>query len=364
MDLYNILELQKGASKDEIKKAYRKLAMKYHPDRNAGDKEAEKKFKEINEAYQVLGDDAKRQQYDTFGSTGGGSGFGGAGGVNVDISDIFESFFGGGMGGNRNTQRSQEVRGEDLEYMMHIDLKTSIYGGKQNITLEREITCDTCDGVGGKNKTTCRECGGSGFVTHTQQSVFGTIQQRVTCQSCHGTGETFEEICETCRGTKRVTKKQELEIDIPAGIDHGMVIKINGEGNHGIGTKAHGDLYIKFQVQNEEKGLSRDGNDLYYTLQIDVVEAVLGTTKEITLPILGKRKIEVPSGTSHGNILTLVGDGVKDVSRDHKGDLHITFEIKIPQKLSKTERELYESLAKEKKINVHNKKGVLEKLFG
>lgn len=364
MDPYSVLEVQKWASKDEIKKSYRKLAMKYHPDRNAGDNAAEEKFKQINEAYQVLWDDSKRQQYDTYGSTKNMGGFWEW--VDVDISDIFESFFGGGRTGwarGRNRQ-AQEMRGEDLEYHLNIDLKTSIYGGKQTITFEKKCFCESCQWEWGSEKKQCGSCQGTGQVTHTQQSVFGTIQQRVVCPDCQWTGETFETICDVCRGNKRTQQKKEIEVDVPAGIDDGMVIKLTGEWNDGIGTKASGDMYIKCRVNLEEKGLSRDGNNLYYSLEIDIVEAVLGTSKDIQVPIIGKRNIEIPAGSSHGTVLTLSQDGVKDVQQDRKWDLLITLTLKIPKKLSSQERKLYEDIAKEKKINVNNKKWVLEKLFG
>ncbi len=363
MDLYSVLEVEKWASKDEVKKAYRKLAMKYHPDRNAGDNEAEEKFKQINEAYQVLSDESKRQQYDTYWSTGGGAQWFGWG-VDVDISDIFESFFGGWGSRTGRTARPQEMRWEDLEYRMSIDLKTSIYGGKQTISFEKEAFCKSCDGVGWSGKKTCQTCSGTGQVTHTQQSVFGTIQQRTVCHDCQWTGEIFETVCDACHGTKRTQIKHEIEVDVPAGIDDGMVIKLTGEWNDGIGTKASGDLYIKCAVSLEEKWLARDGDQLYYSLEIDIVEAVLWTNKDINIPIIGKRNINIPAGSNHGDVISFYGDGVKDVQRDHKWDLLITLTIKVPKKLSSKEREFYENIAKERKINVNNKKWVLEKIFG
>lgn len=362
MDLYSVLELEKWASKDEVKKAYRKLAMKYHPDRNQGDKDAEQKFKEINEAYSVLSDDTKRQQYDTFGSTGwAGNPFGG-GWVDVDISDIFESFFGGWFGGAWRKAK-KEFRGEDLEYAMNLDLKTSIYWGKQTISFEKEETCTTCNGEGGSGKKTCGKCNGSGQVVFTQQSMFGTIQQRATCDVCHGSGEAFETVCDHCHGSKRNNIKKELELDIPAGIDDGMVIKLTGEWNDGVGTKASGDLYVKFRVSLEEKGLKRSGMDLSYDIEVEIVEAVLGTTKEINIPIIGKRKVEIKPGSEPGSVIKVSGDGVKDIGSDRKWDLLLTLKFKIPKKLSKSERELYEKIASEKKINVNNKKWVFENLF-
>lgn len=364
-DFYEILGIEKWASTDEIKKAYRKLAMQYHPDRNAGDKEAEAKFKEVNEAYATLSDSGKRQQYDMFGSSGWMWGFWGGTGwfAAEDISDIFSSFFGGGFwwGASR---RKTERRGEDIEYDMHIDLKTSIYGGKESIEFHKREACTHCDGEGWSGKQSCNTCGGRGQVTQTSQSPFGVIQQTRTCPDCQGSGESFEHICSECQGEKRVLKKSKLDIDIPAGIDDGMVIKLTGEWNDGVGTKASGDLYIRFHVELQEKWLARDGVDLHYEMEVDVVEAILGTKKEVNIPILGKRTITVDAGTQHQSVIKVSGDGVKEIQRDYKGDLHIHIQVNMPKKLSKKERELYEEIAKEKKLNVCNKKGVLEKLFG
>ena len=364
-DYYEILGLAKTASEDEIKKAYRKLAMQYHPDRTGGDKEAEAKFKEVNEAYSVLSDSQKKQQYDTYGSVWGNAGFWGfSGGFSADdLGDIFSSFFGGGFSGN-GRQKNQSRRGEDLEYDLHIDLKTSMYGGKQTIEFHKRSTCNHCSGDGGSGKKTCSKCNGRWQVTFTAQSPFGVIQQTRTCPECNGSGEIFEHICSECQGEKRTMEKKRMEVDIPAGIDDGMVIKLTGEGNAGVGTSSKGDLYIRFHVQNEEKWLTRDGIDLHYELEIDLVEAVLGTKKEIQIPILGKRNITIEAGTGMESILKIPGDGVKEVQRDHKGDLYLHIQIPIPKKLSKRERELYEEIAKEKKLNVNNKKGVFEKLFG
>ncbi|MDD3793491.1 MAG: molecular chaperone DnaJ [Candidatus Gracilibacteria bacterium] len=365
MDLYSVLGVEKNYSKEEIKKAYRKLAMQYHPDRNAGNKEAEERFKQINKAYEILSDDSKRKNYDMFGDENPrGNPFGGGGfsGVDVDLGDIFESFFGGGFSGSTK-KRKTSFSGEDLEYNLEIDLKTSIYGGKQKISFNKKETCDNCHGEGGSGKKTCSKCNGRGQVTHTTQSMFGMIQQTVTCDECNGSGEIFEKICNECNGEKRKFIKKEIDIDIPAGIDDGMIIKMTGEGNHGVGTNKSGDLYIKFRVSQEEKGLKREGVDLNYDLEIDIVEAVLGATKEINIPIIGKRKIDIKAGNESGNIIKISGDGVKYIDNDRKGDLYINIFVKTPKKLSKKERELFEEIAKERKVDV-NKGGVFEKIFG
>jgi len=367
-NFYEVLGLEKGASEEEIKKAYRKLAMQYHPDRNAGDKEAEAKFKEIGEAYGTLSDASKKQQYDMFWSAGwtGWNPFWGGGWFQAeDLWDIFNSFFGGGFSGQSGGRRqAREQRWEDIEYDMHIDLKTSIYGGKDVVEFHKREHCGHCDGEGGSGKKTCDTCGGRGQVVQTSQSPFGVIQQTRTCPDCRGEWSTFEALCSECQGEKRSLIKKKLDIDIPAGIDDGMVIKLTGEGNEWIGTKAAGDLYIRFHVQTEEKWLNRDGVDLHYNLEIDYVEATLGTTREVNIPVIWKRTIDIAAGTQAESILKISGDGVKYIDRDSKWDLLIHIHIPVPKKLSKSEREILENLAQEKKINVNSKKGVFEKMFG
>lgn len=369
-DYYEVLGLEKGAGEDEIKKAYRKLAMQYHPDRNQGDSEAEAKFKEIWEAYGTLSDAGKRQQYDMFGSTGwaGWNPFWGWGGwfQAEDLWDIFNSFFGGGFSGQSGwgRRRTSERRGEDIEYDLHIDLKTSIYGGKDVIEFHKREHCRHCEWNGWSGKQTCATCKWQGQVVQTSQSPFGVIQQTRTCPDCNGSGESFEHICSECQGEKRELIKKKIDIDIPAGIDDGMVIKLTGEGNEWIWTKAAGDLYVRFYVQTEEKWLTRDGVDLHYDLEIDYVEAVLGTTREVNIPVIWKRSISIDAGTQAESTLKISGDGVKHIERDSKWDLLIHIHIPIAKKISKTEREILEKLAHEKKINVNSKKGVFEKLFG
>lgn len=366
MDLYSVLWVEKGASKEEIKKAYRKLAMQYHPDRTNGDKDSETKFKEINTAYWVLSDDAKRKQYDTYGSVWGNSGFWGTWWFNVDVDlwDIFESFFGGGFWGQTRSKRSWAQRGEDIEKILEIDLKTSIYGWKQKITITKMDTCGECKWEWGSGKRTCSQCGGSGYMTYTKQSIFGVIQQTGTCDKCSWTGEEFEKVCDICRWQKRVQSKKDIDLDIPAWIDNGMIIKLEWEGNAWVWTKASGDLYIKFRVITEEKWLKRKWSDLYYDLEIDVLEAILWTKKEVNIPVIWKRIIDISAWVQADTVLKLSWDGVKYIDRDSKWDLYITLNVKIPKKLGKKEKELYLEIAREKKINVVNEKGIFEKIFG
>ncbi len=364
LSYYEILEVEKTASLSEIKTSYRKLAMKYHPDRNKGDAEAEKKFKQIGTAYWVLSDESKRKQYDMFWSAGGNNPFWwGWFQTDFDVGDIFESFFWGNPFGWSARRRSQNQRGEDLEYILEIDLKTSIYGGSEKIKFNKKSTCKECDGEWGTGKQTCETCGGTWQVKQTSQTPFWVIQQTRSCPDCQGTGEVFETVCPECQWEKRKLESYTMEVDIPAGIDDGMVIKMTGEWNDGVGTASSWDLYVKFAVSTNEKWLERDGVDLHYSIEIDPVEAILWTQKELNIPILGKRTITIDAGTQPGTIIKNSDDGVKYIDRDAKGDLLLHIDIKIPKKLSKSERELYEQIAQEKKLNVNSKKWVFKKLF-
>ncbi len=338
--------------------------MKYHPDRNAWDAESEKKFKEINQAYSVLSDDTKRQQYDTYGSTSGSPfwGWGFWWWVDVDLWDIFESFFGWGFWGN-SRKRQTTFRGEDIESNMNINLKTSILGWKEKIKFNKKETCSKCDWEWWSGKKNCSQCNWKWKVIYTSQSMFWTIQQTKICDKCQWTWETFEHICESCNWEKRKTIRKEIEIDIPAWIDDWMIIKMSWEWNHWVWTKANWDLYIKFNVKLEEKWLKREWNDLFYDLEIEVIEAILWTKKEINIPIIWKRNIDIKAWTQINTNIKISWDWVKQINSDRKWDLIINTKIKIPKKLWKKERELYENIAQEKKLNV-NKWGVFKKIFG
>lgn len=360
-EYYSILGLSKWATDEEIKKAYRKLAMQHHPDRWW---DAEK-FKEVNEAYSVLSDSTKKREYDTYGSVWGGNPFGWWSWfwwMDVDLWDIFEQFFWGWGRSSSRRKPSSSFAGEDIETMLQIDLKTSIIGGKTTLKYDKYIVCHDCHGEWWEWKTICPDCHGSWYVKYRQQTMFGTIEHTWACERCSGTGETLEKVCGTCGWQKRIRKTVELNIDIPAGIDDGMVIRINGEGNDGIKSQA-GDLYVRFKVNTIEKNLIRKWVDLHLDLEIDVIEAILGTTKEINIPIIGKRNIVVDSGTQVWTVIKIAWDGVKYIDKDKKWDLFINLLIKIPKKLSESERECLEKIAKEKKINVHNKKWIFEKIF-
>lgn len=360
---YEILWVEKTATQEEIKKVYRKKAMEHHPDRWW---DAEK-FKEINEAYSILWDESKRKQYDTFWSVwwwnpfGSGSWFSSAW-FDVDLWDIFESFF---WWWTRTSWRRRQTntRWEDIELEFRVDLKTSIFGWKEKLSYEKMFVCNDCHGEWWEWKKTCPDCHWSWYVKHRQQSIFWVIEHTWVCENCNWTWETIEKVCNTCHWNKRIRKKTQYDIEIPAWIDNNMVIKIEAEWNEWV-KWVNWDLYVRFRVSEEEKWLKRDGVNLYYDLEIDLVEAVLGTTKEINIPIIWKRTIKIDSWTQFWTVINLSGDWVKFIDRDRKWDLFINLLIKIPKKLSETERECFEKLAWEKKINVHNKKWILEKIFG
>lgn len=360
-DYYEVLWVDKNAGEEEIKKAYRKLAMQFHPDRNSWDKESEKRFKEVNESYSILSDREKRKQYDIYGFEWVSQWFWWFS-SNVDISDIFESFFWWGFAWN-SRKKSTSRRGEDLEYIISLDLKTSIYWGKEKIKYQRYEDCRSCHWEWGKGKKSCQKCKGSGHIRYRQESFFWVIEHTWVCDECEGTGETFENICSECTWEKRVTVSHEYEVDIPAWIDDGMIIKVPSEGNSGYWTKAKGDLYIKVQVKLDEKWLVRKWENLYYTLQVDLLEAILWTEKEVLFPIIWKRKIKIPAGTQFWTKIKLAGDGVKFLNKDDKGNLMVTIDIVIPKKLTKKEKDLYEKLAWEKGLTLGKHSWLFGKMF-
>ncbi|MDD2916658.1 MAG: DnaJ C-terminal domain-containing protein, partial [Candidatus Gracilibacteria bacterium] len=284
--------------------------------------------------------------------------------TDMDFSDIFESFFGGGFQGGGARRRTSGVEGEDIEIRVKLDFAEALSGLKKTVSYTRKTVCTECSGTGAKKGTEpkeCSQCRGAGQVRRRTQTIFGVMEQTGICDMCHGTGKIIADKCTKCHGERRETIKTEKEIEIPAGIDDGMTIKVRGEGNAGIGS-ASGDLYITFNIPDSIDGLTREDANLYYTVEIDPVEAVLGTKKTLKLPVLGERILEIKSGTQHGEILKFKGDGVKHISKDQKGDLFITVNVKIPTHLSKKERELYQEIARERKMEVADD-GFLSKLF-
>jgi molecular chaperone DnaJ len=343
-EFYDVLGVSENASADEIKKAYRKKAMELHPDRHGGDKQKEAEFKKLNEAYSVLSDTEKKSNYDRFWSAEGMGGFwGGFGGGFewVDINDIFSSFFGGGFGGGGRGGRRRDI-GEDIEMKIRISLEDAIMGVSRKIEFDRSASCHHCGWKGGKTEK-CGTCHGSGQVRERVQTVFGVMEQSRTCGTCHGTGEKIIERCTHCHGKGKIHTKIEKTIDIPAGIESGMSIKMRAEGHEG--HDGNGDLYLTFDIPDKEGGLTRDGADLHYAVHISPAEAVLGNTRTIEIPILGKKSLSIESGTQSGVQVRYRGEWIARLDRKgHKGDLIIEIIIETPTKLSSEERALYEAL--------------------
>ena len=342
-DFYEILGVAKNASDEEIKKAYRKLAMKFHPDRNPDSKGAEDKFKEAKEAYEMLSDSQKREAYDRFGHAGvdpnvgggGGSGFADAGGFSDAFGDIFGDIFGGGAGRARGG--AQVYRGADLRYNLDISLEQAAHGFDTTIRVPSWDECDTCHGSGAKpgtSPTTCGPCGGHGQVR--MQQGFFSIQQ--TCPKCHGTGKVIPDPCTTCSGSGRIKRNKTLEVKIPAGIDDGMRIRSTGNGEPGMNGGPPGDLYVEIHIQ-QHAVFQRDGDDLHCEMPISFARAALGG--EIEVPTLsGKVSFTVPEGTQTGKTFRLRGKGIKGVRSGFPGDLFCHVLIETPVKLTEKQKDL------------------------
>ncbi len=366
-EYYATLGVQKTASADEIKRAYRKKAMELHPDRTKGDKTKEAEFKKVNEAYAVLSDPQKKAAYDRTGTTGpaGFEGFPGGGfSADFDFSEIFEQFFGGGFpGGGRGGARRREV-GADIEIRIRIPFEKSIRGGTEEISFERRTVCPDCGGSGaekGHDPKTCPDCGGSGRVRQRMQTVFGTMEQTASCPRCHGTGKFVNHPCRHCRGERYVVFKTKKTVDVPAGIEDGMTVKLRGEGHEG--KDGNGDLYLHFSVPEEDRGLRREGADLHYALDLDPAEMVLGCKKKISIPVVGEREIEVKAGSQHGRAVRFKGEGAHRLPNGGKGDLVVTLRVRIPESPSAKERDLYTEIAKEKGLGDDHSKGIFGGLF-
>lgn len=345
-DYYEVLGIDKNASDDEIKKAYRKLSKKYHPDLNKEDN-ASDKFKEVQEAYDTLSDSNKRSTYDQFGHTDPNSGFGGAGGFGgfegFDFGDIFGDLFGGGR---RSSQRQYTgpMTGNDLSYRMAVSFEEAAFGAEKDVSIVREAECDSCHGSGAKagtTKETCATCGGSGQVV----SSMGFFQTVRTCPNCGGTGQIIKDPCPDCRGKGRVKKERKIHVNIPAGVFEGAKIRIPNEGDAGLNGGSYGDLYIIVHI-TPSKEFKREGNDIYTEVLIDVAQAILGD--EITIKTIhGDQKLEIPEGTQFGSTFRLKNMGIQKLHKDSRGDHYIFVKVVVPTHLSKDQKKSVKKLGEE-----------------
>ncbi len=356
-DYYEVLGIQKGASEEEIKKAYRKMAKMYHPDLHPDDPEAAEKFKEVNEANDVLSDPQKRQRYDQFGHAGvdpsygaGAGGFGGfssgfsgfSTGDGIDLGDIFDQFFGGGMGGSTRSGSDPNAprRGSDISMSKEISFMDACKGVQVNIDVNRSEVCDTCNGSGAKPGTspkTCTECGGTGKIRFNQRTLFGTMASTRPCTKCGGRGKTIDDPCTTCRGTGRVQKKRTVSVNIPAGIDDGQILRVAGQGNMGQNGGQRGDLNVRISVKKSQL-FERKGFDIWTEIPITYSQAVLGD--EITVPTIdGNVSYSIPAGTQPDTIFRLRGKGVQKLQRDGRGDQMVKVILEVPKNLSKKQKD-------------------------
>ncbi len=369
-DYYEVLGIAKNASAEEIKKAYRKLARQYHPDVNPDDKGAEAKFKEVKEAFDVLSDSTRREQYDNFGHAeeGFGQGFGGygqggfGGGSGFGFEDIFETFFGGG--GMRGHRPAGPQRGSDLRYDMEITLDDVAAGLETTVNVTRVDQCENCDGSGAKPGTSpvkCTACGGTGQQQTVRSTAFGRFVSVKPCDACGGEGKQIKERCRECQGSGRVNRERKIEVKIPAGVDNGNRLRVAGEGEAGLRGGPPGDLYVFIHVRPHEI-FKRNGDDLIVEIPISFSQATLGT--ELEVPTLdGKAKLKVPEGTQPGTSFRLRGKGIPHLRGYGRGDQHVRVNVKIPQKLSNKQKDLLREYAVLSGENVTTPdKGILNKV--
>jgi molecular chaperone DnaJ len=378
-DYYEVLGVSRDATEDEIKKAYRKLAMKYHPDKNPNNKEAEEKFKEASEAYEVLSDKEKRQVYDQYGHAGIDQQFGN-GGFNwdhfshfEDISDlfgggfgsIFDTLFGGGFGTRSSSSQRRSNQGEDIQIDLTLTLKEIALGTEKKVRITVKDVCDQCRGTGSEDgkAETCSQCHGTGQVRTVRQSLFGQMQSISECPSCRGEGKIIRNKCPKCFGEGRISKTKEINVKIPAGVEENQVIRLRGQGNVGPRNGSYGDILVVIHEKPDELFV-RDGNNIILEYPINVTQAVLGD--EVIVPTLtGTAKMKIPPGTQSGRIFRLRGQGIKGLNSYSRGDLLVKIKVVVPTKLSREETELYNRLKEfDKKRELKPGKSFKEKLRG
>lgn len=349
-EYYDRLGVSKDASQDEIKRAYRKMSKKYHPDINK-EPGAEEKYKEVQEAYETLSDDQKRAAYDQYGPDGANAGFGGQGGFGSfdggagfgGFEDIFSSFFGGGASRNPNAPR----QGDDLQYRVNLSFEEAVFGAEKEVHYNREATCKTCSGSGAKPGTspvTCGRCHGQGVINVDTQTPLGVMRRQVTCDVCHGTGQEIKDPCQTCHGTGHEKQSHKVSVKIPAGVETGQQIRLAGQGEAGFNGGPYGDLFVIINVNPSDK-FTRDGSTIYYTLNISFVQAALGDTVEVPT-VHGNVEMTIPAGTQTGKTFRLKGKGAPRLRGGSQGDQHVTVKIVTPTKLNDAQKEALLAFAK------------------
>jgi molecular chaperone DnaJ len=349
-EYYDRLGVSKDASQDEIKRAYRKMSKKYHPDINK-EPGAEEKYKEVQEAYETLSDDQKRAAYDQYGPDGANAGFGGQGGFGGfdggagfgGFEDIFSSFFGGGAARNPNAPR----QGDDLQYRVNLSFEEAVFGAEKEVYYNREATCKTCSGSGAKPGTspvTCGRCHGQGVINVDTQTPLGVMRRQVTCDVCHGTGQEIKDPCQTCHGTGHEKQSHKVSVKIPAGVETGQQIRLAGQGEAGFNGGPYGDLFVIINVNPSDK-FTRDGSTIYYTLNISFVQAALGDTVEVPT-VHGNVEMTIPAGTQTGKTFRLKGKGAPRLRGGSQGDQHVTVKIVTPTKLNDAQKEALLAFAK------------------